>query len=94
MDLNNRGQAYFVALALAIVIIILALALAVPTKSFIDSARANNTDTSQGLDCSNSSINNFDKANCVATDIFLPYFIGFLIFLGGAIIGGKLLLSQ
>ena len=93
MVLNNKGQAFFVSLMLAIVIFILALALAGPLKSFTDNARGPNNETNQGLDCTNSSITDFDKANCIATDMFLPYFIGFLIVLGGAVLAAKLLIQ-
>lgn len=89
--MDAKGQAFLVAIMVAIVFIILALAFAPAIKSFITDARSPSTDTSVGLDCSNSSISNFDKANCVVTDSFLPYFVGFLIFAGGAILGAKLL---
>ena len=90
MDMNKKGQAHFVSLALAIVVFIMALALAGPLKSFTDSARGPTNETQVGLDCDNESISDFDKANCAATDFMLPYFIGFLIVLGGAILVAKL----
>lgn len=97
MVLNNKGQAFFVSLMLAIVVFILALALAGPLKSFTDNARGPNNETNQGLNCDNLPASNdtynqdFDRANCIATDMFLPYFIGFLIVLGGAVFAARLI---
>jgi len=50
--------------------------------------------TTGGLDCDNSSISNFDKATCIATDLMLFYFIGFLIFLAGAVITAKFVFGE
>lgn len=89
--LNRRGQVFFVTLMLFVTIIILGLALAPSLKIFSDTARNSTTSTNLGLDCSNTSISNNDKANCVATDLMMPYFIGFIIFMGGALLGAKIL---
>ncbi len=63
-------------------------------QSQITDARNVSTDSSVGLDCDNSSISNFDKAACVASDITLPYFIGFLLFFAGAIVVGRIIFEQ
>ena len=89
--MNTNGQVAFYTFMVAVVVIILALAFAPTLKSFTDSARASSTVDTVGLDCSNTSISNFDKANCIMTDLTLPYFIIGLIALAGVIIGAKLI---
>ena len=97
--MNKKGQAIFYSLMVGLVIIILGLALAPAVSQSTNTARNTSSNVSYtdadgntgnitqiGMDCSNSSISNFDKAACLATDLTLPYFIGFLIFLAGAII--------
>ncbi len=88
--MNNKGQVIIISFCIGLVVAILALALAPALQSQITDAR-NSTDSSIGLDCDNESISNFDKAACVATDITLPYFIGFLLLLAGAIVVGRLI---
>ena len=88
--MNNRGQVWAYGFMLGICIIILALALAPTGKQFVDDARNTTTEDRVGLDCSNDSISNFDKATCVITDFSLPYFFGALIFIGGAVIIAKI----
>lgn len=89
--MNDRGQVFFITLMVAAIFIVLALAFSPVIKQFSDDARNSSDDTRVGLDCSNSSISDYDKANCVATDSLMPYFIGFLIFAGGAIIAAKVI---
>ncbi len=88
---NKRGQVIFVTFMIGLTIAILALSLAPAVQDFTEGARNASTDSSVGLDCDNESISNFKKSACVVTDITLPYFIGFLIFLAGAVIAGRLL---
>lgn len=88
--MSRKGQVAFVALMLAIVFIILALAFAPAIKQFVDNARNVSDDTHVGLDCGNSSISNFDKGNCLIVDNYTPYFVGFLVFAGGAIVAAKI----
>jgi len=92
--MNKKGQVIIITFMIGLVVVILALALAPSLQSQIDDARNVSTDSSVGLDCGNESISNFDKAACVASDITLPYFIGFLLFLSGAIIVGRLIFSE
>lgn len=91
--MNKRGQVLFYGFMLALVIIILALALAPSVAQFTNSARNASTNDTIGLDCSNESISNFDKATCVTTDLTLFYFIGSLIIIGGIIFGAKIIFS-
>lgn len=83
--MNKRGQVFFYTMMLALVIIILTLALAPTGKEFVDNAMNVSTGDAIGLDCSNSSISNFDKGACVVTDFSVFYFFGGLIFIAGAI---------
>ena len=79
---------------IGLTVAILALALAPAVKQFTDDARNESTNSSVGLNCSSDLISNFDKAACVATDITLPYFIGFLLFLSGAIVVGRIIFQD
>lgn len=95
--MNSKGQVMFLTLMIAIVVIILAMSLAKPVSDFTITAR-NNTDGEQiGLGCNNATLmanettGTFDKGTCIIVDLFLPYFVGFLIAMAGAIVGAKLL---
>ena len=90
-QLDKKGQAAIYLIMVALVIIILALAFAPVVRDFTESARNSTSGDTLGMDCSNSSISNFDKAACYATDLNLFYFIGGLIFVGAALIGAKLI---
>ena len=90
MGLNNGGQAIFVGLMISVVVIILALALAGPLRETITTARNETSGDTIGLNCTSSEISTFDQATCLITDISLPYFIGGLILIGGAIAVAKL----
>ena len=87
-----KAQVSLFTISLGLVIIILALALA-PVISDT-SARAMNASVGDtlGMDCSNSSISNFDRAACVAVDLNGFYFIGVMILIGGGVIAAKVLL--
>lgn len=94
MVLNKNGQVFFYSLMLGILIIVIALALAGPVKDTVDSARNLTTDEGQtGLDCTNSSISNFDRATCVVADLTIFHFIGGLIFIAGAVIIARLVMQ-
>ena len=93
MVLNIKGQAYLVSIMIACVFIVAALAFAPAIKSFVDTSRSASTDSSVGLDCSNDSISKFDKATCVAVDMFNPYFVGFLVFAAGLIITARIIVG-
>lgn len=87
---NKVGQVWAYSLMLGIVVIVLALALAPAGKQFIDNAMNQSTSDFIGLDCSNNSISNFDKATCRITDFSLPYFFGGLILIGAGIITARI----
>ncbi len=91
MVLNTKGQVFFYTLMLGIVIVLLALAFADPLRETIDTARAPSTGDSVGLDCGNSSISDFDKANCTMVDLGLPYFFWGMLALAGLVIGAKVM---
>lgn len=84
--MNKSGSVMFYGMMLALVLVILGLALAPAVKDFTTEARSS-------MDCDNSSISNFVKAGCIATDIQLPYFIGTVILIGGAIIGARIIFT-
>ena len=88
MALNNKGQVLFYSFMLGLVIIILALALAEPVKTQVDSIRG-----SDNLNCSSSTISDYDKAACVVADLTIFHFIGGLIFIGGAVLTAKIIFS-
>ena len=92
--MNKQGQvgSWAYGLMLGLTIIVLALALAPAGKSFIDSAMNQSTADFIGLDCSNSSISNFDKGTCTITDFSLAYFFGGLLLIGGAVITARIIL--
>lgn len=93
MVLNNKGQVYLVSIMIATIFIVFALAVAPTIKQFVDDARNPSTDSSVGLDCSNTSISKYDKATCIAVDTFNPYFVGFLVFAAGLIITAKIIVG-
>lgn len=88
--IQGRGQVSLVTLMIGIVVFILVLAFAPVVKEFNDNARNVSSNTQVGLDCSNASISDFDKANCIASDGIGVYFVGFLMLFAGAIIASKI----
>ena len=84
MVMNVRGQAVFVSLMIGIVIIVLALAFAFPVKEATTNARAD-------MNCSDSTISNFDKAGCLASDLTLFYVIGGALAIAGLVIGSRVI---
>jgi hypothetical protein len=91
---NDKAQltTYFVTLMIGLVIIILALALAPMVSQTISNARSNSTSTTLGLNCS-SPPDTYTQGTCLLSDISLPAFIGAVIFIGGGIIGAKILFA-
>ncbi len=84
--MNNRGQVLIYGLMIGLLVVLLALYLAPSVVDF------NNT-TMTSLDCTNSSIDNYLKATCVAVDLGGFYFIGSIILIGGAFFTMKIILS-
>lgn len=93
MVLNNKGSVMFYMLMLGVVLIVMALALAPVIKQNNDNVMGANTDTNQGLDCSNSSISDFQKAQCYLVDASAPFFFFGLLSLAGIVIGAKYLIT-
>ncbi len=85
--MNDKGQVFFFSLMFGVIILLFALALAQPLREVTDDAR-------NQLDCGNSSISDYDQINCLATDINLPMFVGFLIFTSLAVIGGIMFVKK
>ena len=85
--MNRKCSVLLYTMMIGFLIIVLALALAPATSSFISTAMNQST----GLDCTNSSISNYDKATCVVVDLNLFYFIGALIFIGGVIVTARIM---
>lgn len=91
--MNSKGQLIFVTLMIAATVIILALAMAPAIKQSSEVSMSPSSDTNVGLDCSNQSISDYDKANCVMVDLALPYFFWGLLGLAAIIIGAKVILQ-
>jgi len=91
--MNNRGQVIFMTLMIGVCIIVVALAFAPGLRQFVTDARAPTTDTQVGLDCTNSSISDFDKSTCAIVDLSLPYFIIALVGIGLSVITAKLIME-
>ncbi len=72
--MNNKGQAIFLGFMIMLAIIVLTFGMANPVKSSVDNAR-----NSTNMDCTNSSISDFDKAACVVIDMGIFYFIAGMI---------------
>lgn len=89
--MNNRGQVAIFTLMLFIVIVILALAFSPVIKQITEEARSPTSDTALGLDCSNTSISDFQNAGCVSVDLLNPYFFWGLLGIAGIIIGAKII---
>ena len=92
-EMNNNGQVVFFALMLGICIVIVALAIVPVVKSFVDDARAPTSETAVGLDCDNETISDYQKGQCLITDISTPYFFFGLIAIALLVIGAKVILK-
>jgi len=90
---NIKGQTVIFALMVGLTIIILALALAPVVSESSERARNESVGDTIGMDCSNESISNFDKAACVAIDISPFYFIGILLLIGGGFIAMRVIFN-
>ena len=93
MVLNNRGQTVFYTLMLMIVVVVLALAIVPVVKSFVDDARSPTSDTAVGLDCNNETISDYQKGQCMLTDLATPYFFFGLLGIAALVIGAKVALG-
>ena len=91
--MNKKGQVVFYGMMVGLAVIILALALAPAVQQVTTDARNVTNGDTLGLDCSNSSISNYDKAACYTTDFSLFYIIGSIILIGGGIIVAKIIFT-
>ena len=92
--MNQKGQVVFYGLMLGVVIIILGLSLSGVIKERVDNSRNVTTDTGEtGLDCTNSSISDYQNAACITTDLTIFYVVGGLIFIGFLVIGSKIVFT-
>ncbi len=89
-----KGQAAIVALMLAVVIIIVALAFAPVVNQFTKNTMnktSNDLGEVGGMDCTNSSISDSQKAGCWVVDIGQAYFILGMIAIAGIVIAARIL---
>ena len=92
MVLNKKAQVFFYTLMLGIMLIVLALALSGVVKDIVDSARSETTDEGQlGLNCTSTTISNFDKGACLVSDLTIFHFIGGIIFIAGAVMVARVM---
>ena len=90
---QRKGQTIFYTLMLGIVIVVLALAMTPVVQEFVTDARAPSDDVGVGLDCANTTITNFNKAQCIMTDFGTPYFFLGLLGIAAAVIGARLIIG-
>ena len=94
MAMNSKAQALFYSFMLGLLILVLALSFTEPVKEQIDSIRNGTTlEGTQGLDCANSSISDYNKGACLVADLTIFHFLGGLIFIAGAILTAKLVFT-
>ena len=92
--MNKQAQGTWAySIMLGLTVIILGMALAPVGQSFINDAMNSTVSDTLGLDCSNSSISNFDKGTCTITDFSVAYFFGGIILVGITLIGAKILIQ-
>ena len=93
MVLNKKSQVFFYTLMLGVLVLVLALALAPPVRDFTTGAMNETSGDTLGMNCSGTT-DPFVKVTCVATDLSLFYFIGFLIIIAGAIVSAKFFMES
>jgi hypothetical protein len=92
--MNDKGSYVIYTFMVGMVVLLLALALAPAISDFTQDAMNVTDGDDIGLNCSyTANISNFDRAACIAVDLSLFYFIGFLICLAGAIVTAKFAFS-
>jgi hypothetical protein len=97
--MEKKGIISLVKVMIAVAIIILILALAGPIKFFVDTSSNVTIGDTVGLDCvtasgaDNTTLNKFQEANCLATDLLLPSFVWIVIGIAGAVILARIVLK-
>ncbi len=86
--MNKRGVAIIFYFMLGITFFVMGLGLSSPLNEIVG---GDDVMGSNGLDCSNESISNQDKANCKSLEITYPVYIGVIFGLGGMLLGRILL---
>jgi hypothetical protein len=86
MVLTKKGQVIFYGFMLMVTVFILILALTYPVKEATTNARTN-------MNCSSSTLSDYDKAACTEIDLTLPYFIVGVLAIGGVMLGAKVIFS-
>jgi len=84
--MNKNGSSFFLVLMLAVIFFVLGLALSTPLNQVVQESR-----TSALMNCTNTSIDSYQKGACIITDLYSPYFVGILFGIAGAILGAKIL---
>lgn len=81
--MNKKGVAILVYFMLGIMFFLVGLALSAPLQEVVG---GDNVMGADGLNCSNPSISNQDKAVCTSVDVIPPIYIAILFGLGGMLI--------
>jgi hypothetical protein len=81
--MNRKGQVIIYAIMIATVVILLAFALAPVVTEFSAISMNGTSGDTLGLNCTNGSISSYDRATCYVQDLYAPYFIGIMLFIGG-----------
>ena len=79
--MNKKGQVTILGLMLWVMVIVYALSIVPFFKDMIVDARS-----SDNLDCGNSSISMGEAASCLVVDLYLPYFLLFLLIAGAGLL--------
>ncbi|MCK9371133.1 hypothetical protein M0R04_14570 [Candidatus Dojkabacteria bacterium] len=97
--MDNKGQVVIFTLMLAVVVIILAISFApvlmeATTNARNDTIVMNNSDNTGtvetiGMNCTGTT-DAYVQAGCIVTDAFTPYFVGFLVAIGLAVLGARI----
>lgn len=85
---NKKGVAILVYFMIGILFFLLALALSGPLQEVVDSDNVMGTD---GLNCSNTTISDQDKANCMSVDVMPPIYIAIILGLGAMLVARVIL---
>ena len=82
--MNKHGQVLFYTLMVCIVILVLALAFAPVTKQFVNQSK-------DDMNCTNTTISEFETAACYGQDISLWFFILLFIIIAFVVLGSKVI---
>jgi len=77
--MNKKGQVLIFGIMLMVLSLILVTILGAPIREFVDISR-----DADHLNCSSNTLSTGTLATCLVIDLFLPYFVGAALFLGGS----------